>query len=687
MTTTAAPPASPSLLGHPTGLFTLFFAEMWERFSYYGMRALLIFYMIKGFLGYSDDRAYAVYGTYTALVYMTPYFGGLLADRLLGKRRAVIFGGLLMAAGHLVMTIEHASAFYGALALLIAGNGFFKPNISTIVGSLYSKDSEKKDGGFTIFYMGINLGAAMSPILCGYVGETYGWHYGFGLATIGMLIGVAVFVAPTRLTQAVILGGAVLTSLSMLRLQDSLLQLAVRIIIGLTLTGAGVIAFVALGRGGLPPEAGAPPDPAALKRKLGGFLPIQLAVFLGTAASVGVFMLVVQHHTVALYTLSATGLLALVYLLYEAFRSPLIERHRLFVVLILFFFSMLFWAFFEQAGSSINNFTDRNVDRAFQDRTVAAAEVGQDVRFRIPLRTDDPGLAALPVLSQEQLGHRNGDPAMNALLERVVRSEEALRGKLQPKAVDDLVRQVTTQPTLTMTALTTLRSAAGREGAPAELKTMSWRVVPENVGMGIASAEMPASEFQAANAVFILVFGLLFSALWTFLGSKGLEPSTPFKFSLGLLQLGLGFAVFWYGSQRADARGMTGISWLLLGYLLHTTGELCLSPVGLSMVTKLSPARIVSTVMGSWFLASAFSNYLAGVIAAFTGVSSSEGEQIIPAPIQTVHIYGGVFGKIAITAIVSAFICFALTPLLRKWMHPEVAEAEPAPARAPADKT
>ena len=179
---------SPRLFGHPTGLFTLFFAEMWERFSYYGMRALLTFYMIKGFLGYNDKKAYAVYGAYTALVYMTPYFGGMLADRILGARRAVVLGGLLMAAGHLLMTIENSVAFFGALGLLIAGNGFFKPNISTMVGGMYPQGSEKKDAGFTIFYMGINLGAAMSPIVCGYVGETYGWHYGFGIATIGMLI-------------------------------------------------------------------------------------------------------------------------------------------------------------------------------------------------------------------------------------------------------------------------------------------------------------------------------------------------------------------------------------------------------------------------------------------------------------------------------------------------------------------
>ncbi|MCH8968056.1 MAG: MFS transporter, partial [Planctomycetes bacterium] len=191
----------PTLIGHPTGLFTLFFAEMWERFSFYGMRALLVFYMIKGFLKYGDGEAYTVYGAYTALVYMTPFFGGMLADRLLGARRAVVLGGLLMAAGHLMMTIENSLAFYSALALLILGNGFFKPNISAMVGALYPEGSHKRDGGFTLFYMGINLGAAMSPLLCGYIGETFGWHYGFGLATIGMITGTAIFVAPSLLAQ------------------------------------------------------------------------------------------------------------------------------------------------------------------------------------------------------------------------------------------------------------------------------------------------------------------------------------------------------------------------------------------------------------------------------------------------------------------------------------------------------
>ena len=190
-------PQKELMFGHPVGLFTLFFAEMWERFSYYGMRALLMFYMTKGFLGYGDSDAYAVYGAYTALVYMTPFFGGLLADRILGSRRAVIFGGLLMCVGQAMLMFENTAAFYTGLALLVCGNGFFKPNISTIVGTLYPKGSPKRDGGFTIFYMGVNLGAALSPLVCGYIGELYGWRFGFGLASLGMLIGVAIFVAPT----------------------------------------------------------------------------------------------------------------------------------------------------------------------------------------------------------------------------------------------------------------------------------------------------------------------------------------------------------------------------------------------------------------------------------------------------------------------------------------------------------
>ena len=280
------------LFGHPTGLYTLFFAEMWERFSYYGMRALLILYMIKGFLGFGDQDANAVYGAYTALVYMTPFFGGMIADKLLGSRVCVVIGGVLMAGGHLLMTIEQEFWFFTALGFLIVGNGFFKPNISTIVGNLYPEGSPKRDGGFTIFYIGINLGAALAPLLCGYIGETYGWHWGFGLATIGMLVGVAVFVAPTLLTQILIMGAAIASAYGLFteNAGDAVSVISVPIV-AIALLVSGGVAVMALQRGGLPKEAGGIPD----KEKFGGYL---TKVIIGTLILIPVFVLLVSGMTV-----------------------------------------------------------------------------------------------------------------------------------------------------------------------------------------------------------------------------------------------------------------------------------------------------------------------------------------------------------------------------------------------------
>ncbi len=720
---TAAPTHAPShahgptLFGHPTGLFTLFFAEMWERFSYYGMRALLAFYMIKGFLGYNDSQAYAVYGAYTALVYMTPYFGGMLADRLLGRRRAVIVGGILMAAGHLLMGMENDVAFFTALALLIAGNGFFKPNISTIVGELYPKASEKKDAGFTIFYMCINLGAAMSPIVCGYIGETYGWHYGFGLATIGMLIGVAVFVAPTRLTQALIGAGAFGTAIAMPFFQDSALQLAVRLLMSVILIVAGAIAILALQKGPLPRAAGAPPDPARLKKRLFGVLPAELAVYIGTALAVVAFAFIVQRNSIAGYVLQATGLIFLVYVGYDmVVRCDRLARNRLVVVLILFFFNLLFWAFFEQAGTSLNNWTDRNIDRVQEARTVEPSDVGSVIAFRVAPAPSDPALARLPLLSQEQLGHVDGDPALDDQIVESIRAVEHARNALRPAdgrvtdaQIDALAEQVRASPTLTMTGLTYLRAANADDVHLESAESVRWRVVDENVGMGIGEGEIPASEFQAANPIYILLFGLPLSLLWAFLATRHRDPSTPVKFVLGVVQLGLGFAVFWWGTQSADARGMSSMAFLLFGWLLITTGELFSSPIGLSMVTKLSPSRLVSTIMGGWFLATAFSNYLAAVIATFTVASDQPlgarlvdaiigifvGEehgstdlQFIGPPSSTVSTYGEVFGLIALIAIGAGVFLLVISPFLRRGMHLEELEKEDEDAeRAGAEGT
>jgi POT family proton-dependent oligopeptide transporter len=526
-----------------------------------------------------------------------------------------------MAAGHAVMGIENRTAFFVALAMIIVGNGFFKPNISTMVGSLYGSGNPKRDGGFTIFYMGINLGAAMSPLLCGYIGEKYGWHKGFGLATAGMVIGLAIFVAPRMVTAALIGLGALLGSGALWHFNQGGPTAFVNTFISCALLIAAAIACVSLYRGGLPSDVGAPPSLEALRRPLLGPLSAEWTVYLGALTVIPALALLIQYSSVVGVVMSGVGGLALFYLIYSAIHSHPVERDRLFVVLTLMFFSMLFWAFFEQAGSSISNFTDRNVDRVTHVRRVEASEVGKVLTF-------EP--------TQEQLGYKNGEQVF------------------------------------TMTDLSTLRKEKG--------KKVEWTVVESNVGMGIEGKELPATVFQATNAVFIVVLGLVFTALWSFLASRKLEPSTPVKFALGLMQLGGGFLALWIGAGQADSRGMVWVGWLLLAYLLHTTGELCISPVGLSMVTKLSPKRLVSTVMGAWFLATAFSNYLAGMIATLTGVEGEgKAEAVIPPPLETVVAFASVFKVIAFTAIGSGVICLLLAPMLSKMMHVGVEVEEEKP--------
>ena len=320
--------------------------------------------------------------------------------------------------------------------------------------------------------------------------------------------------------------------------------------------------------------------------------------------------------------LTVTGVLALGYILLNAFQGTQVERERLFVVVVLMFFSMLFWAFFEQAGTSVNNFTDRNVDRVQEERVLTQADVGSTVSL---------------TLTQEQLGYTfEGKPFT---MDRLDHAREA-------KAMD-----------------------------------VQWTVAPEHVGMGVGGRAIPASTFQSANPIYIVLFGLIFSALWRELGKRGIDPPAPVKFAMGLGQLGLGFLVLWFGAESADARGMVPVTFLLLGYLLHTTGELCLSPVGLSMVTKLSPKRLVSTVMGAWFLATAFSNLLAAVIASFTGVEHGGGEEAgIPVPLETVDVYGAVFFQIGVAACASAVVLLLLSPVLTKFMHRDQALEQGAAA-------
>ena len=345
----------------------------------------------------------------------------------------------------------------------------------------------------------------------------------------------------------------------------------------------------------------------------------------------------------------------------------------MFVVFILTFFSLLFWSFFEQSGSSLNNFTDRNVDRVFEEQVVAESDVGQSVELSLMADPGDESLTKLDFLSQEYLGRENGSQANDDILARAVTVVDGAKEpekQMKPEKLQKTIEALQEQPRLTMTTLTYLRELAKSEKATVEDKKIQWQFTEENVGrIGLQGNEIPASVFQAVNPIFIMVFGLVFTILWTFLGTRGMEPSTPVKFSFGLIQLGLGFGLLYLGTVNA-VDGMVAAVWVILMYLLMTTGELCLSPVGLSMVTKLSPARLVSTVMGSWFLATAFSQFLAAIIAQFAAVDTGE-LNIVPVPDDTVHVYGTLWRLVAYLAIGSGIFCLILSPILKKWMHGE----------------
>ncbi len=499
----SSPPAAKTILGHPSGLFVLFFAEMWERFSYYGMRALLILYLTKHFL-FADDKAYIVYGAYTSLVYITPIVGGYLADRWLGQRKAVLYGGILLTIGHFLMGFEGGGGqnatflafFYLALSFIIVGSGFLKANISVIVGALYERDDPRRDPAFTIFYIGINLGAALGALLCGFIGETYGWAYGFGLAGFGMLAGLGVFVS----------------------FRPAL-----------------------LGRG-------EPANPALLTERVGG-IRREWLIYSGGVLGVALVWQLIQHQELVGSLLGLAGGALVIYLLYVAVTdlTP-VERNRIIAVLLLMCLSVLFWALFEQAGSSLNLYVDRNVDRRILGLTV------------------------------------------------------------------------------------------------------------------------PGSVFQSLNAIYIVVLAPFFALLWTWLSARNLEPSAPAKFGLGLIQLGAGFLVLVAGDAASGGSG-TSVIFVFLIYLLHTTGELCLSPVGLSAVTRMAPARLAGLLMGAWFFASAIGNFVAGLIARATESGGATG-------------IGPVYTKVGMTAVIVGVGTIIAAPLIRRLMHADVAEPDAVEADA-----
>ena len=438
--------------GHPRGLSTLFFTEMWERFSYYGMRALLVLFMTDlvagGGLGMTDVTATAIYGLYTFAVYAVALPGGWIADRLVGQRRAVLYGGIVIAAGHFTLAIPTITAFYLGLLLIVLGTGLLKPNISAIVADLYPEGGARRDAGFSIYYMGINIGAFAGPIICGFLGEGINWHLGFSAAGVGMVLGVAQYVWGWRY-----LGDA-----GELRHQEQ--DDRARAVQGLV-GGIGVV--------------------VALMLVLGS---------LQVAGLVSLSILSVAQGTSVIITLVVVVYFAYVFLAGGLDKD---ERRRVAMIPVLFVAAAVFWSGFEQAGSSMNLFAERLTDRTL----------------------------------------------------------------------------------------------------------LGW--------------EAPATWLQSINPLFIIICAPLFGWLWLWLGTR--NPSIPLKFTYGLVQLGLGFLVLaWGATFVSDGSGVSPM-WLVVTYFFHTTGELCLSPVGLSSITKLSPKRLVGQMMGIWFMAAALGNLLAGLVA------------------------------------------------------------------------
>lgn len=556
------------ILGHPGGLWWLFTIEMWERFAYYGMRALLILYLTRHFL-FQDGYAAGLYGAFTSLVYLTPLVGGLLADKYLGSRKAVGFGAILMSVGYILLSFGGAPAkpvlihgdqvyemavgenlrevtvgdrhfpvivepdgglviegsdgamipermdkgsfefdgrrdpvmvqlLFLSLALVIIGNGFFKPNISTMVGALYRQGDPRRDGGFTIFYMGINLGSVLSQFLCPLIAAAWGWRWGFLLAGIGM-------------------------ALSWLINEMSRRRLG---------------------------EVGAEPDPEHLRGAGPAGLSREWTIYVLAVLAAGAVWLLIQFQSLAGGMLTGATVIAFAAIIgYSILRCTPAERDRMIVALVLILFSVMFWALFEQAGSSLTLFADRNTDRVI-------ASIGY---------------------------------------------------------------------------------------------------------------EMPAGQVQIFNPLFVILLAIPFSMMWTALAFKGREPSTPVKFSLGLLQVGLGFLALVYGAQFADENFRIPLIWMVIAYLLHTTGELCLSPVGLSMITKLSVPRLVGLMMGMWFLAVSLAQYAGGLVAGITSAETVGGQVLDPAKALVTYI--DVFQSIGIVAVVVGLVLLVFAPLLKRMMH------------------
>lgn len=555
-----------SFFGHPPGLFTLFFTEMWERFSYYGMRAILILFMTasiadqNGGLGLDASNAAAIYGLYTASVYLLTLPGGWLADNIFGQRRAIWYGGIVIMLGHISLAVPGNMTFFLGLGLVAIGTGLLKANISTIVGDLYPEGGARRDAGFSLFYMGINIGSFAGQMVVGYLGESVDWHYGFGAAAIGMFLGLVMF----RLTENKYLGEVGQTPKAKEALAESGTQ-STNPMLGIGLVGV-LIAFI-------------------LILQFTGV--INMSTIVGVAEGMGYIIVAIAALYFA-YVLIAGGL-------------NKAEKLRVVVIIFLFIGAALFWAGFEQAGSSLNLFAERHTERYF-------------------------GPAGLPSIVAILVG-------LAVFLGLGYYWNQHIRKR------DDLIDVLKV-----ITAVVVVG-----------LALFGWWIV-HSISNGW---EMPASWLQSVNPLFIIILAPVFGALWVKLAARNMNPAAPFKFGFGLICLGLGFLVMVFAARLvvADLPDTVRVStlWLVMTYFLHTTGELTLSPVGLSMTTKLAPKRFAGQMMGIWFIGAALGNLIAGL---FAGNFDEENVAQMP----------DLFMSVVMTSVGAGILFLIMSPWIKRWM-------------------
>ena len=575
--------ASDDFMGHPKGVYVCFFTEMWERFSFYGMKALLLLYLTKYHL--FDDRAgLDLLGAYGGLVYCIPVFGGLLADRWLGMRRAVVFGSLLLVLGHLGMAFEGHAAYvqegqvvrdtgaltitYLSLALIIMGVGFLKPNISTIVGKLYAEGDPRRDSGFSLFYAGINLGALFASLVCGFLGEVYGWTYGFGTAGIGMLAGLAMFLWGQKYLQ----GHA------------------------------------------------EPRDPQALRHRIAG-IPREALIYLGAvlavvplaalmwAAANGAFALGGEISLALLLMVAVLGGVLIWFAWFTGTRCTPVQRQQMIALMALIVMALVFFTLYEQTYGAWVTFTDRLLTKDIVPSLV--------VRQGLPLPWSILSLLLAPLAFVVS-----------------ARLSERVPGSPLPRQVF-----------IAVSALIVV------------LLVRDCLVIPQTAG-----------SLTYLGGLFLVVLAPVFALLWGWLDRRRREPGKPVKSAIGLVLGALAFVPLAVAAQQVGATGqMASVWWLVLAYFLLASGEMCLSPVGLAAVSQLAVPRVVSLMMGTWFLATAFSETLAAQFGKLAAVDRVEGQALDLAVVS--GRYADLFWLMTGIGLGCAALAFASAPLLRRMMR------------------